>query len=129
MIAQISKQFGPMFDEVTPFLSNYFLRGVSGMEFRDWFIQEYGRRSYDGLRQLHPQTIADVINLRKTEAPTESLRGQLAQLAPTEKVLEFITQFLSDESSEYSEDEEVAEPGAVGLQMPAAGTARSGGGF
>lgn len=130
MIANISKQFGPMFDEVTPFLSNYFLRGVSGMEFRDWFIQEYGRRSYDGLRQLHPQTICDVIDLRKTEAPTESLRGQLAQLAPKEKVLEFIGQFLSDEPSEYSgEDEEVAEPGAVGLQMPAAGTARSGGGF
>jgi hypothetical protein len=129
MIANISKQFGPMFDEVTPFLSNYFARGVSGMDFRDWFIQEYGRRSYDGLRQLHPQTIADVIELRKTEAPTEQLRSQLAQLTPKEQVLHFIAQFLSDEASEFTQDDddtpEVSQP-APPAPVPN-GRARDGG--
>jgi len=133
MIANISEQFGPMFDEVTPFLSNYFVRGVTGMEFRDWFIQEYGRRAYDGLKQLHPQTIADVIELRKTEAPTELLRGQLAQLAPKEQVLQFIAQFLSSEPSEFSEDEETAgdiQQPAPGLPASAAPNGRaSDGGF
>jgi hypothetical protein len=103
MIAKISAQFGPMFDEVTPFLENYFSRGVTGMHFRDWLIEEYGRRTYDGLRQLHPQTICDVIELRKTEAPTELLRGQLSKLTPPDRLMHFIGEFLSDDEAEFED--------------------------
>lgn len=126
MIAKISNQFGPMFDEVTPFLSNYFARGVSGMHFRDWLIEEYGRRTYDGLRQLHPQTIVDVIELRKTEAP-ENLRGQLALLTPAPKLLEFVEQFLSDFAAEY--DDDIEQPAAAPTAPAPApnGAARVGG--
>lgn len=123
MIRNISNSYGPMFDEVTPFLSNYFVRGATGMQFRDWLIEEYGRRAYDGLRQLHAQTIADVIELRKTEAP-ENIRPQLAQLTPREKLIGFIAQFLSDEPAEYEEVAEQHEP-----PQPAAANGRGPGGF
>lgn len=109
MIGAISNQFAEMFDEITPFLVQYFERGLSGMSFREFFKQEYGARTYTYLKQMAPETITAVIERRKTEAP-ENLRPALVRLKPPEKVLAFVGEFLSDATAPEDEDDDEALP-------------------
>lgn len=108
-IRQISNQFGPMFDEVTPELAKQFGRNIPGMSFRDWFITEYGNRTYDFMKKMDPQTIIDVIELRKREAP-EAIAGQLRTLEPKAKLRTFIEEFLSDAAADDEEEEDAPPP-------------------
>lgn len=113
MIAQISQQFGHMFDEITPMLVDRFESGLTGMHFRDWFVTEYGKRTYEGMCSMDPQTILDVIELRKTQAPTPELRAKLTRMTPPADVMRFIKEFVSDAEATYDDDPAPeAEPSA-----------------
>ena len=106
-IQTLSNQFGGLFDTAAPFLVDQFVKGFSGMEFREWFKETYGTFTYNAMRGMDPRTIADVIELRKTQSP-EHVQGLLQQLQPHEELLTFITEFLSDAPV----DEEEIEPPA-----------------
>lgn len=112
-VREINEQFGATFDEFTPELAKTFDRDLSGMDFRDWFIEEFGARVYAFLRKMDVRTILGVIELRKTTAP-DHLRPQLALLTPPAKVEKFILEFQSaDPAPNYnSDDEELGDAGA-----------------
>lgn len=111
-IQEINEQFGGTFDEFTPELVKTFDRDLSGMDFRDWFIEEFGARVYSFLRKMDVRTILGVIELRKQTAP-DHLRPQLALLTPPAKVEQFIIQFQSsDPAPTYNDDEEDEPTGA-----------------
>jgi uncharacterized protein YqeY len=111
-IQDINTQFGSTFDEFTPELVKTFDRDLSGMDFRDWFIEEFGARVYSFLRKMDVRTILGVIELRKQTAP-DHLRPQLALLTPPEKVEKFILEFQSNEPAPtYDDAEEEAAAGA-----------------
>lgn len=93
-VKQISDQYGQMFDEITPHLVDHF-HNFNGLEFREWFIDEYGKATYRGVRGMSKQTFIDVIELRKTIAP-EAIAMKLRQLAPPAELDAFIDDFLSD---------------------------------
>ena len=104
-IRQLSNQFGPMLDEATPIMVDQFLREMTGMHFRNWFLQTYGQRGYRAVRQMSVETIIAIIELRKQEAP-EITRGQLAQLHPPDELTKFVKEFLSDDlTPEEQEDQ------------------------
>lgn len=104
-IQQLSNQFGGLFDQAAPFLADQYVKGFSGMEFREWFKETYGTFTYNAMRGMDPRTIADVIELRKTQAP-EHVQAMLQQLTPPEDLLTFITEFLSDAPADEEPDEE-----------------------
>jgi hypothetical protein len=108
-IQQLSNQFGGLFDTAAPFLVDQFVKGFSGMEFREWFKETYGTFTYNAMRGMDPRTIHDVIALRKVQAP-EHVAGLLQQLQPTEELLTFITEFLSDAPVDDEEPELEPEP-------------------
>jgi hypothetical protein len=113
-IEEINAQFGATFDEFTPELVKTFDRDLSGMDFRDWFIEEFGARVYSFLRKMDVRTILGVIELRKQTAP-EHLRPQLALLTPPAKVEKFILEFQSnDPAPNYGGEEEEDEPTGAG---------------
>lgn len=120
-IEQINEQYGGMFDDFTPELVKVFDRDLTGMDFRDWFIEEFGARVYSYLRKMDVRTILGVIELRKATAP-EHLREQLALLTPPAKLEKFILQFQSaDDAPTYGDEEEEhgdAGPGAPVTQQP-----------
>ena len=103
-IQQLSNQFGGLFDTAAPFLVDQYVKGFSGMEFREWFRETYGTYTYNAMRGMDPRTIHGVIELRKTQAP-EHVQDLLAQLQPPEQVLEFITEFLSDTPVDQGDDD------------------------
>lgn len=111
-IQQLSNQFGGLFDTAAPFLVDQFVKGFSGMEFREWFKETYGTFTYNAMRGMDPRTIADVIELRKTQAP-EHVSGLLQQLQPAEELLNFITEFLSDAPVDEDEEPAAPEPQAI----------------
>lgn len=108
-IQQLSNQFGGLFDTAAPFLVDQYVKGFSGMEFREWFRETYGTYTYNAMRGMDPRTIYGVIELRKVQAP-EHVQELLAQLQPADQVLEFITEFLSDKPVDEDEDEPPAPP-------------------
>ena len=112
-IQEINAQFGATFDEFTPELVKTFDRDLTGMDFRDWFIEEFGARVYSFLRKMDVRTILGVIELRKQTAP-EHLRPQLVLLTPPAKLEKFILEFQSSEDApNYGEEENATEPGAT----------------
>jgi hypothetical protein len=109
-IQTLSNQFGGLFDTAAPFLVDQFVKGFSGMEFREWFQETYGSYTMNAIRAMDPRTIFGVIELRKLQAP-EHVASLLQQLQPPETVLEFITEFLSDRPVDDDEDSGLpAEP-------------------
>lgn len=106
-ISEINQQFGATFDEFTPELVKTFDRDLSGMDFRDWFIEEFGARVYSFLRKMDVRTILGVIELRKQTAP-EHLRPQLQLLTPPAKVEKFILEFQSNDPAPDYDDQENA---------------------
>jgi hypothetical protein len=114
-IQEINAQFGATFDEFTPELVKTFDRDLTGMDFRDWFIEEFGARVYSFLRKMDVRTILGVIELRKQTAP-EHLRPQLALLTPPDKVERFILEFQSSADAPDYGGEDTAEP--EGAQRP-----------
>lgn len=114
MIKTISDQYGVFFDEVTPHLVDHF-HNFDGVDFREWFCEEYGKNFYRTLRAYDPRTVIDVIELRKKVAPDEKIRAKLAELQPPEKLTQFIQEFLSDEPLEDD------EPQPEGAQAAAPG--------
>jgi hypothetical protein len=107
MIRNLATQFGPMFDDATPFLVNIFQTdGGTGMHFRNWFKGEYGNQAYEIIRKMAPETLEGIINLRRVEAP-EHIKLKLAMLEPGDKVRKFILEFFSDTPT--PEDEEASD--------------------
>jgi hypothetical protein len=114
-IQQLSNQFGGLFDQCAPFLVDQFVKGFSGMEFREWFKESYGAVGYNAMRGMDPRTIFDVIELRKTQGP-EHVQQLLQQLQPPDELLTFITQFLSDEPVDDDEEPDEAPAPAAAKQ-------------
>jgi hypothetical protein len=108
IIQQFSDQFGGLFDEVAPFLVDQFVRGISGMEFRDWFVERHGTFTYNAIRRMDTKTILGILATRREQAP-DHIREQLAQLSPPEAVQQFIEEFVSDAPA-FPEDEEEPAP-------------------
>lgn len=109
MFAQINQFFGAQLDAVTPFLVDQFKRGLTGMDFRDWYLQKYGDNGYEQLAQLDEKTIIGVLEYRrKMQGVQPEIQNMLAQLAPPEKFLKFIQEFKSDEG--LDDDGEPAAP-------------------
>lgn len=111
-LEQINNQLGWMFDLVTPHLVERFHKS-DGMDFRDWFLEEHGDFAYRQIRQMAPETIIGIFELRKQVAPA-NIQAQLVQLQPMEKVQKFVLEFLSDEPSDDEGDEDQEKPGAPG---------------
>jgi hypothetical protein len=108
-IQSLSNQFGGLFDTAAPFLVDQFVKGFTGMEFREWFRETYGTYTLTAIRAMDPRTIFGVIQLRKTQAP-EHVRGLLEQLTPDDQLLEFITQFLSNDPLPDEDEDDEPEP-------------------
>lgn len=111
-LEMINNQLGWMFDLVTPHLVDHFHKS-DGLEFRDWFLSEHGDFAYRQIKQLSPETIIGIFELRKQVAPA-NIQAQLVQLQPMEKVQKFVLEFLSDEPSDDEGDDGPEQPGAPG---------------
>lgn len=93
----LDAQFGPMFDAIVPEMMEIFRdpHGV-GMEFRDdVFLVQFGRFAYQQVQRLDVRTIVGVIEMRKQTAPP-NIQRELQDFQPPEKVMQFITEFLSN---------------------------------
>lgn len=112
MVDQIATQYGPFFDEVTPHLVDQFHK-FDGLEFRDWFCEEYGKSMYRTLTTFSQQTILEVIERRKQIAP-DQIRARLAELQPRERLATFIEEFYSDEQLDDDEPDAPATTAARG---------------
>lgn len=108
MIKQISTAYGQMFDEITPHLVDHF-HNFDGLEFREWFVEEYGKATYRGIRGMSKETFLGVIEVRKKEAPS-AVAAKLGQLAPPEKLAQFIDDFLSDRPVPEEDEETNDDP-------------------
>lgn len=118
MMAALNQQFGSLLDNITPYLLDHFKTGRSGMYFRDeWFLDHYGSLTYDALAQMSVETLVELFNLRRAQAP-DHVKAQLAELQPPERFAEFVAEFLSDEE-EPDEDENAGAPQIDPLAEPA----------
>lgn len=119
---QINAQFGPLLDRIAPTLSAHFHQGT-GNTLQDWFKKEYGLQTYAVLMQFSPQTVLDVLNMRKEPsagAPPE-VQALLIGLTPTDKLPAFVTDFLDDtEPDDAPPAKETAAPqeAAAAVTMP-----------
>lgn len=114
MIKRIAYQWGHVFDSVAPMLVDKF-HNADGYAFREWVIKEYGEATYRSLRAFSPQTILGVLEVRKHEAPDQTVKARLAELMPPEDVAAFIEEFLSDDDPEEIPDGD-AEPEPAAAQ-------------
>lgn len=112
MISAINTQLGPLFDHVTPFLVDTFSKNLTGMDFREWFIDTHGTHTYSSaIRQMDPETIFQVIRRRAGDETVEQeIRAKLRQLVPDEKLRAFIADFMSDKPVPGEEDFEGDNP-------------------
>jgi len=104
MLEAINNQFGPMFDDIAPFLVDHFRKGFSGMVFREWFREENGEKLYRMVRGFSPETITGIIEIRKRVAEPR-IQSMLQELQPTDAVVQFVQEFLSDAPIEEDEPE------------------------
>jgi hypothetical protein len=122
MIANISAQFAQLFDGAAPFLADHFRKGWSGMEFREWFLDTYGRMGLNAVRAMSKETLIGVLEHRKANGPPH-VQELLFELNPPEKLALFVDEFLSDRPIPDDDDEEPTEGNSEGQQQPAAGSA------
>lgn len=116
MMGALNQQFGSLLDNIVPYLLDHFKTGRSGMYFRDdWFLDHYGSLTYDALAQMSVETLVELFNLRRAQAP-DHVKAQLAELQPPERFAEFVAEFLSDEEEP---DEEAGAPAIDPLAEPA----------
>lgn len=118
MLAALNEQFGGILDAVAPFMVDQFKSGVTGMEFRDWFLDRYGSLTYDALAQMSKETILALIDVRKQQGPPH-IKNILAEFVPPERAAEFVAEFQSD--TEVPEDED------SGTEPPTAATSGTSG--
>jgi len=121
MLAQLNEQFGGLLDGVAPFMVDQFKSGLTGMHFRDWFLDRYGSLAYDALAQMSKETIVALLDTRRQQGPPH-IKNILAELTPPERVLEFVVEFQSDTDAPEDEDESGTEPPAAATS-PTAGRA------
>ena len=119
MLAQLNEQFGGLLDSVAPFLVDQFKTGLTGMHFRDWFLDRYGSLAYDALAQMSKETIVALLDTRRREGPPH-IKNMLAELTPPERVLEFVVEFQSDADAPEDEDN------SNSAESPAAATSPTG---
>jgi len=117
MMGALNQQFGSLLDNIVPYLLDHFKTGRSGMYFRDeWFLDHYGSLTYDALAQMSVETLVELFNLRRAQAP-DHVKAQLAELQPPERFAEFVAEFLSDEVD--PEEDETGAPQIDPLAEPA----------
>jgi hypothetical protein len=113
MMEALNQQFGSLLDNIAPHLLDSFKAGRSGMYFRDeWFLDRYGSLAYDALAQMSVETIVALFDLRRAQAP-DHVKAQLAELQPPERFAEFIAEFISDESEDDDEPNNIDPLAAV----------------
>jgi hypothetical protein len=105
MIASISAQFAQLFDGAAPFLVDHFRKGWSGMEFREWFLDTYGRMGLNAVRAMSKETLIGVLEHRKANGPPH-VQELLYELNPPERVSRFVEEFLSDRPIPDDDDDE-----------------------
>lgn len=112
----LNNTFGPVFDMAAPHIVDCFHKS-DGVDFREWFLGEFGEFAYREMRRVGPEMILGVFELRKQVAPPH-VQTQLQQLQPPEKVQQFVLEFLSDEPAEGDEDEDTEKPGTAEERKP-----------
>ena len=121
MIANISAQFAQLFDGAAPFLVDHFRKNWSGMEFREWFLDTYGRMGLNAVRAMSKETLIGVLEHRRVNGPPH-VQDLLCELNPPEKVAQFVDEFLSDRPIPENDDEPEGDAGdeePEGGQQPA----------
>jgi hypothetical protein len=96
-------KWGQLITNVAPFLVDHFRANLSGYEFRDWFISRQGVNNYSAFRL--DVTAADLTELAQLH---QTLR---VMLQPREKLLIFLTEFMTEPGNE--------PPGTVSEDPPA----------
>jgi len=127
MIANISAQFAQLFDGAAPFLVDHFRKGWSGMEFREWFLDTYGRMGLNAVRAMSKETLIGVLEHRKANGPAH-VQELLFELNPPERLAQFVDEFLSDRPIPDDDEDGDGDAGSEGEdgsqgQQPAAGSA------
>lgn len=103
-VMQLWQKYGQLIQDCIPFLYDMYTAGLSGYDFRDWFISRKGLTYWNGLRS--EVGTKNLVNFAKFD-------GELwKHLQPEEKLTKFFDEFFTEQGNEPAgwddEDEEPA---------------------
>lgn len=96
-LAQLWQKYGNVITQSMPFLVDHFRNGLTGFDFRDWFVTRQGMNWWTSLKT--ETKIDDLVNFIKFDAQLA------AALQPEEKFRTFLAEFFTEPGNEPAESD------------------------
>ena len=96
-LAQLWQKYGNVITQSMPFLVDHFRNGLTGFDFRDWFVTRQGMNWWTSLKT--ETKIDDLVNFIKLDAQLA------AALQPEEKFRTFLAEFFTERGNEPAESD------------------------